>query len=79
MKLLSSLADENRLIVLTTHLMQHVKLFDILIFVHKGHMIYFGPSEEITRFFNVTDMVELFDKVLPGDPMSLKFNFCSHP
>ncbi|MFC1859285.1 ABC transporter ATP-binding protein [Thermodesulfobacteriota bacterium] len=75
MKLLSSLADENRLIVLTTHLMQNIKLFDILIFIHKGHMIYFGPSEEITNFFKVTDMVELFDKVLPMDPMSLQVHF----
>ena len=75
MRLLASLADENRLIVITTHLMQNVNLFDVLIFIHKGNMIYFGPSSEITAFFKVGDMVELFEKVLPMDPLVLRNEF----
>ncbi len=72
MRLLASLADENRLIVLTTHLMQNIKMFDILIFIHKGNMIYFGPSEEITKFFQVNDMIELFEKVMSVNPLKLR-------
>ena len=75
MRLLDSLAEENRLIVLTTHLMQNINLFDVLIFIHKGHMIYFGPSEEITKFFQVSDMIELFDKVMSMKPVKLRDNF----
>lgn len=75
MRLLAALADENRLIMLTTHLMQNVKMFDILIFVHKGSMIYFGPSEEITKFFRVGDMMELFEKVMSDNPMKLRNEF----
>lgn len=75
MRLLAALADENRLIVLTTHLMQTVKLFDILIFIHKGNMIYFGPSEEITRYYRVGDMIELFEKVMSMDPRQLREKF----
>ena len=75
MRLLASLADENRLIVLTTHLMQNVEMFDILIFIHKGHMVYFGPSTEITEFFKVKDMIDLFDKVIPKDPLELKNSY----
>jgi len=75
MRLLATLADENRLIIITTHLMQNVELFDILIFIHKGNMIYFGPSGEITNFFKVGDMVELFEKVMPMDPLVLRNEF----
>lgn len=79
MRLLASLADENRLIVLTTHLMQNVEMFDILIFIHKGHMVYFGPSTEITEFFKVGDMIELFEKVMPKDPLELRNRFMQSP
>jgi len=75
MRVLASLANENRLIVLTTHLMQTVNMFDILIFIHKGNMIYFGPSEEITKYFNVSDMIELFEKVMRKDPLKLRKKF----
>jgi ABC-type multidrug transport system ATPase subunit len=75
MRLLASLADENRLIVLTTHLMQNIKMFDILIFIHKGNMIYFGPSGEITNFFQVSDMIQLFERIMPANPLKLKNKF----
>ncbi|MDM8517047.1 ABC transporter ATP-binding protein [Desulfobacterales bacterium HSG16] len=75
MRLLANLADDNRLIVLTTHLMQNVEMFDVLIFLHKGHMIYCGPSTEITSFFEVRDMIDLFDKVLVKDPLELQNDF----
>jgi ABC-type multidrug transport system ATPase subunit len=75
MRLLAKLAEENRLIVITTHLMQNVNLFDVLIFIHKGNLVYFGPSSEITAFFKVGDMVELFEKVMPMDPLALRNEF----
>ena len=75
MRLLASMAGENRLIMLTTHLMQNVKMFDILIFIHKGNMIYFGPSQEITKFFRVSDMTELFEKVMSVNLLKLRNEF----
>ncbi len=75
MRLLASLADENRLIVLTTHLMQNVAMFDILVFIHNGHMVYFGPSTEITKYFRVGDMIDLFEKIGPMDPVGLRNDY----
>jgi ABC-type multidrug transport system ATPase subunit len=72
MRLLRSLADENRLIIITTHLMQNVDMFDVLIFIHKGRMVYCGPSEEITAFFRAKDMIDLFDKIAAQDPLALR-------
>lgn len=72
MRLMAALAKSDRTVVMTTHLMQHADMFDILIFIHKGRMVYFGPSETITDFFRVRDLVELFEKVIPGDPEDLR-------
>jgi ABC-type multidrug transport system ATPase subunit len=57
---------------MTTHLMLHADMFDILIFIHKGRMVYFGPSETIIDFFRVKDLVELFETVATADPEDLR-------
>ena len=77
MRLLATLADKNRLVVVTTHLMQNAALFDVLIFIHRGSMIYFGPGREITGFFQVDDMVDLFEKITPMDPLVLRRRFAN--
>ncbi len=68
---LSEMTREDRTVVLTTHLMQNVSLFDILIFIHKGRLVYFGPPSEITDYFKVKDMIDLFERILPKDPVAL--------
>lgn len=72
MRLLRGLADQDRLVVITTHLMQNVELFDVLLFVHKGQMVYCGPSSEITALFKARDMIDLFDRIASQEPYALK-------
>lgn len=67
MKLLKTLAGENRLVLVTTHLMQHADLFDQVIFLHQGRMIYFGPASDITSYFQVQSMVQIFEKTQSHD------------
>ena len=75
MKMLAKMARQDRVIVLTTHLMQNVRLFDVLVFVHKGRMIYCGPSEHVTAYFKVDDLVDLFEKISRIDPERLQGAF----
>jgi ABC-type multidrug transport system ATPase subunit len=75
MRLLAALADKERTILLTTHLMQNVSLFDVLIFVHRGRVIYFGPSSQIMDYFGVGDMVEVFDRVSPMNAVELSNDY----
>jgi ABC transport system ATP-binding/permease protein len=72
MKFLADLANENRVVVLTTHLMQNILLFDVLVYIHKGYMIYMGPAEEIAPLFRVADIVDLFDKINKADPSMMR-------
>lgn len=75
MTLLKTLAGQGRLVVLTTHLMQNVSLFDVLVFIHGGHLVYFGPPSDITAYFHAADMIEVFDRVIPADPAALGNRF----
>lgn len=77
MKFLSKLANKERLIIMTTHLMQTIDAFDVLVFIHKGSMIYCGPSKSIKGFFKVRDMVGLFEKVNAADPKELANRYLS--
>lgn len=77
MKLLRGLAQEGRMILMTTHLMQHVDLFDVLIFIHQGRLIYFGPTNQITSYFQADDMVHLFEKIMNHDAEWLEQRFLS--
>lgn len=75
MRLLKTLAFENRLILVSTHLMQNIDLFDILIFMHKGKMIYFGPSHLIQEYFGVKSMMDCFDKVIGKSPEQMMLRY----
>lgn len=79
MKLMKSLSDENRLVLVTTHVMQHIEWFDILIFIHKGQLVYFGPPGEILRFFGSDNIFELFEKVGASQPGIWKMKFRESP
>ena len=72
MRLLADMAKRGRTVVMTTHLMQHAHLFDVLAFIHGGRLAYFGPSEEITGFFGVRDLIELFEATARADPLALQ-------
>lgn len=75
MKLLRELAAEGRMVLVTTHLMQHAELFDQVIFLHQGRMIYFGPANRINAYFQVQSMVQIFDKVQGYDSEWLERRF----
>ena len=54
MQLLRQLADRGRTIVLVTHATANVRLCDRIAFMGRvGHLCYFGPPDEVDRFFNI--------------------------
>ncbi len=75
MRLLADIANEQRVIMVSTHLMQNVDLFDVLIFMHKGKLIYCGPVNAIMPYFKVNNMFEIYDKVNEVEPSILYANY----
>lgn len=60
MKLSARLAKEGRLVVMTTHILDSISLFDRLLFLVSGQTAFFGQPEEALAFFNVSDMHHIY-------------------
>jgi ABC transport system ATP-binding/permease protein len=60
MKLCARLAKEGRLIVMTTHILESVGLFDRLLILVAGKTAFFGSPKEALAFFNVEDMHHVY-------------------
>ncbi|MFQ3590862.1 MAG: FHA domain-containing protein, partial [Chloracidobacterium sp.] len=53
-------------VILTTHAMENVKLFDKIVVLMRGRLVWFGPPAEALTYFNIPSIKELFDTL--GDP-----------
>ncbi len=64
MRELRLLADRGRTVVVVTHSVLHLDLCDhVLVMCLGGRMGYFGPPDELLKFFEAEDYAEVFDKV----------------
>ena len=64
MRELRLLADRGRTVVVVTHSVLHLDLCDhVLVMCLGGRMGYFGPPDELLRFFEAEDYADVFDKV----------------
>lgn len=59
--LLHRLSRENHRIVLSvTHSLRHLALYDSVVVLHEGHLVYHGPGEHLLPHFGVRDPEEVF-------------------
>src|SRR5262249_60058367 len=55
-QLLYRLSREDRRIVLSvTHSLRHLALYDSILVLHQGHLVYHGPSQFMLGHFGVND------------------------
>lgn len=60
MQLCARLAKEGRLVVMTTHILESIDLFDRLMVLVSGQMAFFGEPGEALDFFGVTDLHHVY-------------------
>ncbi|MGE4057177.1 MAG: FHA domain-containing protein, partial [Vicinamibacterales bacterium] len=64
MRLLRTLADDGRTVVLVTHATKNVMLCDQVIFLAKGgHLAFFGPPDQALAYFGVEDFDEIYRRL----------------
>lgn len=68
MHLFRQIASGGHSVILTTHAMENVKLFDKIVVLMRGRLVWFGPPSEALAYFGITSVKELFDTL--GDPNS---------
>ncbi|MCV4614983.1 hypothetical protein OFM04_34325, partial [Escherichia coli] len=63
MRLFRQIAESGRTVIMTTHAMENVRLFDKVIILMRGKLAFFGRPEEALSYFGVSDFNKLFDKL----------------
>ena len=63
MNLFRQIAESGRTVILTTHAMENVKLFDKIVVLMRGKLVFYGKPEEALKQFNATSFKQLYDKL----------------
>ncbi|MBX3296074.1 MAG: FHA domain-containing protein [Acidobacteria bacterium] len=63
MQLFRQIAESGRTVVMTTHAMENVAMFDKIAVLMLGKLVYFGPPDDALSHFGVATFRELYDKL----------------
>lgn len=63
MRLFRQIAESGRTVVLTTHAMENVRLFDKIVVLMRGKLAFYGKPEEALAHLGAANFKELYDKL----------------
>ena len=63
MKLFRQIAESGRTVILTTHAMENVKLFDKIVLLMRGKLVFYGTPYEALAHIGAESFKELYDKL----------------
>ena len=63
MELFRQIAESGRTVILTTHAMQNVRLFDKVVLMMGGKLIFYGAPSEALKFVGASDFIDLYNKI----------------
>ncbi len=63
MNLFRQIAESGRTVILTTHAMENVKLFDKLVILMRGKLVFYGAPDEALKHLGATSFKDLYDKL----------------
>ena len=63
MKLFRQIAESGRTVILTTHAMENVKLFDKIVVLIRGKLAFYGKPSEALEHLGAKSFKELYDKL----------------
>jgi ABC-type multidrug transport system ATPase subunit len=63
MKLFRQIAESGRTVILTTHAMENVKLFDKVVILMCGRLVFYGKPDEALAHVGAKNFKELYDKL----------------
>ena len=63
MKLFRQIAESGRTVILTTHAMENVKLFDKIVVLMRGKLVFYGAPQEALSHVKAESFKDLYDKL----------------
>ena len=73
------LSEEGNSVVVTTHIMSSLSIYDRLAVVVGGRLAYFGPPDEIKAYFKVTDYADIYTRLSEIEPQKWHDRFQASP
>ena len=52
--------DNNRIVLSVTHSLRHIDLYDSVVVLYQGHLVYHGPGEYLYHYFDLDNPEDLF-------------------
>lgn len=63
MRLFRQIAESGRTVILTTHAMKNVRLFDKIVVLMSGKLVFYGAPDEALNHFQAANFKELYDRL----------------
>ncbi|HMJ07545.1 MAG TPA: FHA domain-containing protein, partial [Pyrinomonadaceae bacterium] len=63
MRLFREIAESGRTVIMTTHAMENVRLFDKIILLMCGKLVFYGRPDEALKHFGAANFKELYDRL----------------
>lgn len=63
MKLFRQIAESGRTVIMTTHAMENVKLFDKIVVLMGGKLVFYGKPDEALSYFKASSFKELYARL----------------
>ena len=67
MNYLRRVANQGRTVLCSTHIMENIGLFDKVLVLSRGSVVFFGKPEEMMHYFKITSPTELYRRLCIGD------------
>lgn len=74
MLMFRQIAESGRTVILTTHAMENVSLFDKLVILMRGKLVFYGKPEEALSHIGARNFKELYDKLEEPAEQKLRNN-----
>lgn len=66
MRLFADLAADGKTVVCITHTLENIDVCKLVVLLHKGKLVYFGPPSEACGYFGVERLSEVYDLLEDG-------------
>lgn len=61
-------SQDNRIVLCVTHSLRHLSLYDSVLVLHEGHVVYHGPARHLLHYFDIESPEEVFPRLTNRSP-----------
>jgi ABC-type multidrug transport system ATPase subunit len=70
--------QDNRTVLCVTHSLRHLALYDSVLVLHEGHVVYHGPSRHLLHYFDIESPEDVFPRLTNRTPQGWHKSWQKH-